>query len=75
MPLLRLKLSVLQTLSGPSSENLSGDPEDRTDLETRIRNQFRFLPDPITVKVEGDEVVVEFPEETAGSRAEAGATG
>lgn len=31
----------------------------------------RFLPDPITVTVDGDEVMVGFPEKTPGSRAEA----
>jgi tetratricopeptide (TPR) repeat protein len=73
MPLLRLKLADLQTLSAPATESLGDDcgPGDAADLEARIRRQFRFLPDPITVKVEGDEVVVEFPEETPGSRAEA----
>lgn len=76
MPLLRLKLSDLQTLSGPSYEPHAsnaigaGTPTD-DELETRIRRQFGFLPDPITVKIEGDEVLVEFPEETPGSCAEA----
>ncbi len=73
MPVLRLKLADLQILSASSAESLRTDgvPGDAADLEARIRRQFRFLPDPITVKVEGDEVVVEFPEETPGSRAEA----
>jgi len=76
MPLLRLKLAYLQTLSAPSAESLGTDgaPGDSANLEARIRRQFRFLPDPITVKVEGDEVKVEFPEETPGSRAEAART-
>jgi len=74
MPILRLNLADLQTLSAPSLESLGEDavnPGDTADLEARIRSQFRFLPDPFTVKIEGDEVVVEIPEETAGSRAEA----
>jgi len=71
MPVLRLNLSDLQTLSAPSEESLAVNPGDTADLEARIRSQFRFLPDPITVKIDGDEAVVEFPEETPGSQAEA----
>jgi hypothetical protein len=55
MPFLRLKLADLQTLYAPSAEGLGGDgggPDDTADLEVRIRRQFRFLPDPITVKIE-----------------------
>ena len=52
MPVLRLNLSAT------SGEGFAGGPSGTGDLETRIRirRQFRFLPDPITVKVEGDEV-------------------
>jgi hypothetical protein len=71
MPVLRLMLSDLQTLSAPPTESLAEGPGDTADLEARIRSQFRFLPDPISVKVYGVEVIVEFPQETAGSRAEA----
>jgi Tfp pilus assembly protein PilF len=70
MPVLRLKLADLQTLSAPTAEGAEADAGS-ADLETRLRRQFAFLPDPITVKVEGEEVIVEFPEETTGSRAEA----
>ena len=70
MPVLRLNLADLQTLSAPSAEGLA-DPGNAADLEALIRSQFRFLPDPITVKIDGDEVIVEFPEETPGSRTEA----
>lgn len=70
MPILRLKLADLQTLSAPTAEGTEADAGS-ADLEARLRRQFSFLPDPITVKVEGGEVVVEFPEETAGSRSEA----
>jgi len=44
MPMLRLKLSDLQTLSAPTAESLAsghGDPASVADLETRIRNQSR----------------------------------
>lgn len=61
MSIFSLKPSDLQTLSAPTSES----------LVARIRRQFRFLPDPIMVTVDGDEVVVGFPEETPGSRPEA----
>lgn len=70
MPVLRLKLADLQTLSDPSAEGAQADAGS-ADLETRLRRQFAFLPDPITVTVDGEKVIVEFPEETAGSRAEA----
>lgn len=68
MPILRLKLSDLATLSDSASEGLAGSAGE---LEVQVRKQFTFLPDPITVTVDGEEVIVKFPEETAGSRAEA----
>ncbi len=70
LPVLRLNLADLQTLSAPTAEGAEADAGS-ADLESRLRRQFAFLPDPITVKVEGNEVVVEFPAETPGSRAEA----
>jgi len=45
MPVFRLKLSDLQTLSAPLAHGLAVDPGDTADLEARIRSQFRFLPD------------------------------
>jgi hypothetical protein len=49
----------------PTAEGAEADAGS-ADLETRLRRQFSLLPDPSTVKVEGEEVIVEFPEETAG---------
>ena len=56
---------------GPSDSASEGLAGSAGELEAQVRKQFTFLPDPITVSVDGEEVVVEFPEETAGSRAEA----
>lgn len=46
IPLLRLKLTDLQTLSALAAESLGidGGPGNAADLEARIRRQFRFLP-------------------------------
>lgn len=48
MPLLRLRLSDLQTLSGPSyephaSDAIGADTPTDDELETRIRRRFGFL--------------------------------
>jgi len=43
MPILRLKLSDLATLSDSASESLTGSVGD---LEVQVRKQFTFLPNP-----------------------------
>ena len=63
MPVFLLKLAA------PSAEGALSDAG-RADLESRLLRQFACLAEFITVKIAGDGVVVEFPEETAGSRAE-----
>lgn len=36
-----------------------------------VLKQFGFLPQPVLVQVEGDEVVIQYPEETTAAQAEA----
>jgi len=42
-----------------------------TDLETMVREQFSFLPQPIEVQFEGWEGVITYTEESPAARAEA----
>ena len=41
------------------------------ELETMVREQFSFLPQPIEVKFEGWEGVITYPKESPAARAEA----
>ena len=68
MRTLRLKISDLLESAGlPPSE---GAP-DIAALTPLVLKQFDFLPQPLTITVEGDEVVLQFPEESAIAQAEA----
>ena len=46
-------------------------PPPLVDLETMVREQFSFLPQPIEVKFEGWKGVLTYPEESPAARAEA----
>jgi tetratricopeptide (TPR) repeat protein len=44
---------------------------DVTEIIPFVLKQFAFLPQPLVVTIEGDEVVLQFPEESNASQAEA----
>ncbi len=46
-------------------------PPSLADLETMVREQFSFLPQPIEVRFEGWRGMITYPEESATARAEA----
>lgn len=65
---LRLKIADLLELQAPGT---SKRVPDVTELTPLILKQFHFLPQPLMITVEGDEVVLEFPEESDAAQAEA----
>jgi tetratricopeptide (TPR) repeat protein len=65
---MRLKIAVLFEFEGKTP------PVNATDVVSiapLILKQFGFLPQPVTVTVEGDEVVIQYPEESTAAQAEA----
>ena len=65
---MRLKIAALFELEGKAP------PTNATDLVSIIPlvlKQFGFLPQPVMVTVEGDEVVIQYPEETEANLIEA----
>ncbi len=65
---LRLKLSDLLDLAGQSPADCTTDD---AEVKALVRRQFSFLPQPLAITVEGDEVLIEFQEEPATAQAEA----
>ncbi len=65
---MRLKIAALFEFEGKTP------PTNATDLAAIIPlvlKQFGFLPQPVMVTVEGDEVVIQHPEESTAAQAEA----
>lgn len=65
---LRLKITDLLETAGQSP---SGPVPDVTELTALVLQQFAFLPQPLTLTVEGDVVVLQFPEESTAAQEEA----
>jgi tetratricopeptide (TPR) repeat protein len=68
MRTLRLKIAGLFEFEGRPSSAQSADP---SAIRSLALKQFSFLPQPVGVQVEGDEVVIQFPEESAAAQTEA----
>lgn len=64
---IRLKLAELYELEGDSPVPQPGTG----DIERLVLKRYGFLPQPLIVVVEGDEVLLSFPEESAAAQAEA----
>jgi tetratricopeptide (TPR) repeat protein len=65
---MRLKIAALFEFEGKTA------PTNATDLAAitpLVLKQFGFLPQPVMVTVEGDEVVIQYPEESTIAQAEA----
>ena len=67
MRTLRIKVSDLFEFEG---RPVSGAPDLGT-VTALVLKQFGFLPQPVMAQVEGDEVVIQFPEESTTAQAEA----
>ena len=67
MRTMRVKISDLFEFEGQSATGTSDLPT----VTLLVLKQFGFLPQPVTVQIEGDEVVIQFPAESATAQAEA----
>ena len=67
MRVIQLKVADLYDFEGRQPES---NPDANAITALAIR-QFAFLPQPLTVLVEGDNVSISFPEESAAAQAEA----
>ena len=67
MRTIRIKISDLFEFEGQAA---SGTPDAVTVTALALK-QFGFLPQPVLVQIEGDEVVIQHPEESAAAQAEA----
>jgi tetratricopeptide (TPR) repeat protein len=65
---MRLKIAALFEFEGKTPPTNGTDLVSITPL---VLKQFGFLPQPVMVTVEGDEVVIQFPEESTAAQAEA----
>ena len=68
MKMLRLKIAELFELEGKSPPVQTPDV---TALVPLVLKWYSFLPQPLLVTVEGDEVVLQFPDEPSAAKAEA----
>lgn len=68
MRTLRLKIADLFEFEGTPPSAQITDPAAITSLALK---QFNFLPQPVSVIVHGDDVVIQFPEESAAAQVEA----
>ena len=65
MRTIRLKVADLFEFEGkPPSGDLAT-------ITTLAAKQFSFLPQPVVVQVEGDEIAIQYPEESSAAQAEA----
>jgi hypothetical protein len=64
---IRLKLADLFEVDPQSADR----PKDLAAITAYALKHYAFLPKPIAVTVEGDEVVISYPEEADTKRAEA----
>jgi hypothetical protein len=67
MRTIRLKISDLFEFEGQAA---SGTPDIAT-VTALARKQFGFLPQPVLVQIEGDEVVIQRSEESTAAQTEA----
>ncbi len=68
LKIIRVKLADLFQLEGlPLSEKAP----DVTEITHLVLKQYGFLPQPLMITVEGDEVVLQFPEESGAAQTEA----
>src|ERR1039457_6811531 len=65
---MRLKISALFEFEGKTPPTNATNHAAITPL---VLKQFGFFPQPVTVTVEGDEVVIQFPEASASAQTEA----
>lgn len=66
--IIRVKLSDLFQMEGlPQSEKAP----DVTEITRLALKQYGFLPQPLMITIEGDEVVLQFPEESGAAQTEA----
>ena len=65
---MRLKIAALFEFEGKTHPANATDVVSITPL---VLKQFGFLPQPVTVTVEGDEVVIQYPQEPTAAQAEA----
>jgi tetratricopeptide (TPR) repeat protein len=65
---MRLKIAALFEFEGKTPPTNATDLVSITPL---VLKQFGFLPQPVMVTVEGDEVVIQYPEEATAAQAEA----
>lgn len=65
---MRLKIAALYEFEGKIPPTNATDLASITPL---VLKQFGFLPQPVLVTVEGDEVVIQYPEESTAAQAEA----
>jgi Tfp pilus assembly protein PilF len=72
MRILRLKIADLFEFEGETPSSASPDLAAITPL---VLKQFGFLPQPLVVHIEGDEVIIQFPEESGAAQAEAARLG
>jgi hypothetical protein len=68
MRILRLKIAVLLEVEGQPPPTPAPDVSALTPL---VLKQYGFLPQPLMITVEGDEVALQFPKETTADEAEA----
>ena len=68
MQTLRVKLADLFAFDDEPS---SAETPDLITVIPRVLKQFSFLPQPLAVTIEGDEVVLQFPEESDVAQSEA----
>lgn len=68
MRTLRLKIA---DLLDPTGQTPLDRVPDVTELTPLVLKQFGFLPQPLMITVEGDEVVLQFPKESSSAQSEA----
>src|SRR5262245_30779753 len=64
---IRLKISDLFDIDPQSGDH----PKDLGSITAYVLKHYAFLPMPIAVLVDGDEIVISYPEEADAKRAEA----
>ena len=67
MKKIRLKISEIFELD----PQITDQPKDLATITAYVLKHYAFLPKPIIVTLEGDEVVISYPEEANAKREEA----
>ena len=68
MQTIRLKIAELFEFEG---QKLTNNIPELTELLPLVLKRFDFLPQPLMITVEGDQVVLQFPEESSAAQTEA----